>query len=179
MSKNTNHHLHSTRRIDMMNKEGVVLQKATFGAGCFWGVEAAFREVKGVISTVVGYMGGDLDNPSYQDVCTGTTGHSEVVEVIFNSHEVSYRDLLRLFWSIHDPTTVNRQGPDVGVQYRSVIFYHDLDQKKLAEKMRDELQKSNIYPRDIVTAIEPAQTFWKAEDYHQQYFEKTKRRSCF
>jgi peptide-methionine (S)-S-oxide reductase len=132
-----------------------------------------------VISTVVGYMGGDLDNPSYQDVCTGTTGHSEVVEVIFNSHEVSYRDLLRLFWSIHDPTTVNRQGPDVGVQYRSVIFYHDLDQKKLAEKMRDELQKSNIYPRDIVTAIEPAQTFWKAEDYHQQYFEKTKRRSCF
>jgi peptide-methionine (S)-S-oxide reductase len=179
MSKNTNHHLHSTRRIDMMNKEEVVLQKATFGAGCFWGVEAAFREVKGVISTVVGYMGGDLDNPSYQDVCTGTTGHSEVVEVIFNSHEVSYRDLLRLFWSIHDPTTVNRQGPDVGVQYRSVIFYHDLDQKKLAEKMRDELQKSNIYPRDIVTAIEPAQTFWKAEDYHQQYFEKTKRRSCF
>ncbi|MDI9437016.1 MAG: peptide-methionine (S)-S-oxide reductase MsrA [Euryarchaeota archaeon] len=163
----------------MMNKEEVVLQKATFGAGCFWGVEAAFREVKGVISTVVGYMGGDLDNPSYQDVCTGTTGHSEVVEVIFNSHEVSYRDLLRLFWSIHDPTTVNRQGPDVGVQYRSVIFYHDLDQKKLAEKMRDELQKSNIYPRDIVTAIEPAQTFWKAEDYHQQYFEKTKRRSCF
>jgi peptide-methionine (S)-S-oxide reductase len=179
MSKNTNHHLHSTRRIDMMNKEEVVLQKATFGAGCFWGVETAFREVKGVISTVVGYMGGDLDNPSYQDVCTGTTGHSEVVEVIFNSHEVSYRDLLRLFWSIHDPTTVNRQGPDVGVQYRSVIFYHDLDQKKLAEKMRDELQKSNIYPRDIVTAIEPAQTFWKAEDYHQQYFEKTKRRSCF
>jgi len=179
MGKNTNHHLHSTRRIDMMNKEEVVLQKATFGAGCFWGVEAAFREVKGVISTVVGYMGGDLDNPSYQDVCTGTTGHSEVVEVIFNSHEVSYRDLLRLFWSIHDPTTVNRQGPDVGVQYRSVIFYHDLDQKKLAEKMRDELQKSNIYPRDIVTAIEPAQTFWKAEDYHQQYFEKTKRRSCF
>lgn len=163
----------------MMNKEEVVLQKATFGAGCFWGVETAFREVKGVISTVVGYMGGDLDNPSYQDVCTGTTGHSEVVEVIFNSHEVSYRDLLRLFWSIHDPTTVNRQGPDVGVQYRSVIFYHDLDQKKLAEKMRDELQKSNIYPRDIVTAIEPAQTFWKAEDYHQQYFEKTKRRSCF
>lgn len=163
----------------MMNKEEVVLQKATFGAGCFWGVEAAFREVKGVISTVVGYMGGDLDNPSYQDVCTGTTGHSEVVEVIFNSHEVSYRDLLHLFWSIHDPTTVNRQGPDVGVQYRSVIFYHDLDQKKLAEKMRDELQKSNIYPRDIVTAIEPAQTFWKAEDYHQQYFEKTKRRSCF
>jgi len=179
MGKNTNHHLHSTRRIDMMNKEEVVLQKATFGAGCFWGVEAAFREVKGVISTVVGYMGGDLDNPSYQDVCTGTTGHSEVVEVIFNSHEVSYRDLLHHFWSIHDPTTVNRQGPDVGVQYRSVIFYHDLDQKKLAEKMRDELQKSNIYPRDIVTAIEPAQTFWKAEDYHQQYFEKTKRRSCF
>ena len=162
-----------------MSKEEVEFQKATFGAGCFWGVEAAFREVKGVVSTAVGYMGGDRDNPSYQEVCTGATGHTEVVEVIFNPEEVSYNDLLYIFWTIHDPTTLNRQGPDIGVQYRSVIFYHDLDQKKLAEKMRDELQKSNIYPRDIVTAIEPAQTFWKAEDYHQQYFEKTKRRSCF
>lgn len=162
----------------MMNKEKAELQKATFGAGCFWGVEAAFRELKGVVSTTVGYMGGDLDNPSYQEVCTGNTGHTEVVEVSFNPDEVSYHDLLYLFWTIHDPTTLNRQGPDVGVQYRSVIFYHDQEQKELAEKLRDKLKESNIYPRDVVTAIEPAQTFWKAEEYHQQYFEKTGRRSC-
>lgn len=162
----------------MMNKEKAELQKATFGAGCFWGVEAAFRELKGVVSTTVGYMGGDLDNPSYQEVCTGNTGHTEVVEVSFNPDEVSYHDLLYLFWTIHDPTTLNRQGPDVGVQYRSVIFYHDQEQKELAEKLRDKLKESNIYLRDVVTAIEPAQTFWKAEEYHQQYFEKTGRRSC-
>jgi peptide-methionine (S)-S-oxide reductase len=161
-----------------MNKEQKELQKATFGAGCFWGVEAAFREIKGVVSTAVGYMGGDLDNPSYKEVCSGTTGHTEVVEMIFNPDEVSYNDLLYLFWTIHDPTTLNRQGPDIGVQYRSVIFYHDRAQKELAEKMREKLQRSNIYPRDIVTAIEPAQTFWKAEEYHQQYFDKTGRRSC-
>ncbi|MEN6330255.1 MAG: peptide-methionine (S)-S-oxide reductase MsrA [Methanobacteriaceae archaeon] len=161
-----------------MKKEELELEKATFGAGCFWGVEAAFREVKGVVSTAVGYMGGDLDNPSYQEVCSGNTGHTEVVEVIFNPDEVSYNDLLYIFWTIHDPTTINRQGPDVGVQYRSVIFYHEPEQKELAEKMKEKLQKSNIYPRDIVTAIEPVSTFWKAEEYHQQYFEKTGRRSC-
>ncbi len=161
-----------------MNKEEDKLQKATFGAGCFWGVEAAFREVEGVVSTVVGYMGGDFDNPSYQDVCTGTTGHTEVVEVIFNPEEVNYNDLLYIFWTIHDPTTLNRQGPDIGVQYRSVIFYHNPDQKESATKMREKLQNSKIYPRDIVTAIESAGTFWKAEEYHQQYFEKTGRRSC-
>lgn len=162
----------------MMKKEDLEVQKATFGAGCFWGVEAAFREVDGVVSTAVGYMGGDLDNPSYQDVCTGTTGHTEVVEVIFKPEEVGYNDLLYIFWTIHDPTTLNRQGPDIGVQYRSVIFYHNPEQKESAIKMREKLQKSNIYPRDIVTAIEPAQNFWKAEEYHQQYFEKTGRRSC-
>jgi len=162
----------------MMKKEDAEVQKATFGAGCFWGVEAAFREVEGVVSTAVGYMGGDLDNPSYQDVCTGTTGHTEVVEVIFKPEEVGYNDLLYIFWTIHDPTTLNRQGPDIGVQYRSVIFYHNQEQKESAIKMREKLQKSNIYPRDIVTAIEPAQNFWKAEEYHQQYFEKTGRRSC-
>ncbi len=162
----------------MMKKEDLGVQKATFGAGCFWGVEAAFREVDGVVSTAVGYMGGDLDNPSYQDVCTGTTGHTEVVEVIFKPEEVGYNDLLYIFWTIHDPTTLNRQGPDIGVQYRSVIFYHNPEQKESAIKMREKLQKSNIYPRDIVTAIEPAQNFWKAEEYHQQYFEKTGRRSC-
>ena len=162
----------------MMKKEDLGVQKATFGAGCFWGVEAAFREVDGVVSTAVGYMGGDLDNPSYQDVCTGTTGHTEVVEVIFKPEEVGYNDLLYIFWTIHDPTTLNRQGPDIGVQYRSVIFYHNPEQKESAIKMREKMQKSNIYPRDIVTAIEPAQNFWKAEEYHQQYFEKTGRRSC-
>lgn len=162
----------------MMKKEDLGVQKATFGAGCFWGVEAAFREVDGVVSTAVGYMGGDLDNPSYQDVCTGTTGHTEVVEVIFKPEEVGYNDLLYIFWTIHDPTTLNRQGPDIGVQYRSVIFYHNQEQKESAIKMREKLQKSNIYPQDIVTAIEPAQNFWKAEEYHQQYFEKTGRRSC-
>lgn len=162
----------------MMKKEDAEVQKATFGAGCFWGVEATFREVEGVVSTAVGYMGGELDNPSYQDVCTGTTGHTEVVEVIFKPEEVGYNDLLYIFWTIHDPTTLNRQGPDIGVQYRSVIFYHNQEQKESAIKMREKLQKSNIYPRDIVTAIEPAQNFWKAEEYHQQYFEKTGRRSC-
>jgi peptide-methionine (S)-S-oxide reductase len=111
-------------------------------------------------------------------VCTGTTGHTEVVEVIFNPEEISYSELLQLFWTIHDPTTLNRQGPDIGVQYRSVIFYHDQKQKELSEQMRDKLQKSNIYPRDIVTAIEPAQTFWRAEEYHQQYIKKTGRGSC-
>jgi peptide-methionine (S)-S-oxide reductase len=161
-----------------MTEENSNLEKATFGAGCFWGVEAAFREVKGVVSTAVGYMGGDLDNPSYQEVCTGSTGHTEVVEVIFNPVEVSYNDLLYLFWKIHDPTTLNRQGPDIGVQYRSVIFYHDQEQKQLAEKKRGELQKSSNYRSEIVTALEPAETFWRAEEYHQQYFEKTGQKSC-
>jgi peptide-methionine (S)-S-oxide reductase len=163
---------------EIMTEENSNLEKATFGAGCFWGVEAAFREVKGVVSTAVGYMGGDLDNPSYQEVCTGATGHTEVVEVIFNSAEVSYDDLLDLFWKIHDPTTLNRQGPDIGVQYRSVIFYHDQEQKQLAEKSIEELQKSSKYRREVVTALEPAQTFWRAEEYHQQYFEKTGQKSC-
>jgi peptide-methionine (S)-S-oxide reductase len=161
-----------------MTEENSNLEKATFGAGCFWGVEAAFREVKGVVSTAVGYMGGDLDNPSYQEVCTGSTGHTEVVEVIFNPVEVSYNDLLYLFWKIHDPTTLNRQGPDIGVQYRSVIFYHDQEQKQLAEKKRGELHKSSNYRSEIVTALEPAETFWRAEEYHQQYFEKTGQKSC-
>jgi len=161
-----------------MTGENSNLEKVTFGAGCFWGVEAAFREVKGVVSTAVGYMGGDLDNPSYQEVCTGATGHTEVVEVIFNPAEVSYDDLLDLFWKIHDPTTLNRQGPDIGVQYRSVIFYHDQEQKQLAEKSIEQLQKSSKYRREVVTALEPAQTFWRAEKYHQQYFEKTGQKSC-
>lgn len=154
------------------------LKKATFGAGCFWGVEAAFREVEGVVSTAVGYAGGNLENPTYQDVCSGRTGHSEVVEVIFDTNKVSYNQLLEFFWKIHNPTTLNRQGPDIGVQYRSVIFYHDEKQKLQAEDSKKRMQESGTYPRDIVTAIEPTKTFWKAEEYHQQYFEKTGQRGC-
>lgn len=154
------------------------VQKATFGAGCFWGVEAAFRKVKGVISTSVGYMGGSLDNPTYEDVCTDRTGHAEVVEVLYDPTAVSYKDLLEVFWKIHDPTTLNRQGPDRGTQYRSVIFYHTPEQEAQARESINELKQSGRYKKEIVTAIEPASKFWKAEEYHQQYYEKTGRSSC-
>lgn len=153
-------------------------EKATFGAGCFWGVEAAFRKVKGVVSTAVGFMGGRLESPSYRDVCTGTTGHVEVVQILYDPTRVSYQDLLQVFWRIHDPTTVNRQGPDLGTQYRSVIFYHHPDQEAQARRSREEMQQSGRFTREIVTQIEPAGVFWKAEEYHQQYFEKTGRSSC-
>lgn len=154
------------------------LQKATFGAGCFWGVEAAFRKVKGVVSTAVGYMGGTLENPTYEDVCTNLTGHAEVVEVIYDPSVVTYENLLDVFWKIHDPTTLNRQGPDHGTQYRSVIFYHTPEQEATARASKDKLQRSGMYKRDIVTQIEPATQFYRAEEYHQQYFEKTGRSSC-
>jgi peptide-methionine (S)-S-oxide reductase len=154
------------------------VQKATFGAGCFWGVEAAFRKVRGVVSTSVGYMGGSLDNPTYEDVCTDRTGHAEVVEVIYDPAAVSYEDLLEIFWKIHDPTTLNRQGPDRGTQYRSVIFYHTPEQEAQARASINKLKQSGKYKREIVTAIEPASQFWKAEEYHQQYYEKTGRSSC-
>jgi len=159
-----------------MNKE--TMQKATFGAGCFWGVEDAFRKLEGVVSTRVGYAGGDFDHPSYQDVCSGVTGHAEVVEVTYNPAITSYTDLLDLFWNIHDPTTRNRQGPDIGAQYRSVIFYHNAEQEKLARESKEKLNASGRYPEKIVTEILPAPTFWKAEDYHQQYLEKTGQKSC-
>lgn len=156
----------------------VAVQKATFGAGCFWGVEAAFRELKGVVSTSVGYMGGTLENPTYEDVCTDKTGHAEVVEVLYDPAQVSYEDLLEVFWKIHDPTTLNRQGPDRGTQYRSVIFYHTPDQEAATRASKERLQQSGRFKRDIVTQIEPAPWFWRAEEYHQQYYEKTGRRSC-
>jgi peptide-methionine (S)-S-oxide reductase len=154
------------------------VQKATFGAGCFWGVEAAFRQLKGVVSTSVGYMGGTLDNPTYEDVCTDLTGHAEVVEVLYDPAQVSYENLLEVFWKIHDPTTLNRQGPDRGTQYRSVIFYHSPEQEAAARASKERLHQSARFRRDIVTQIEPAKKFWKAEEYHQQYYEKTGRRSC-
>lgn len=158
--------------------KGAHVEKATFGAGCFWGVEAAFRRVKGVTTTRVGYMGGHTKNPSYQDVCAGRTGHAEVVEVTYDPKAVSYSDLLTVFFAEHDPTTVNRQGPDVGYQYRSVIFYHTPEQKQAAEDAKKQLSVEGRFRGPVVTAIEPAPEFWQAEDYHQQYLEKRGLASC-
>lgn len=151
---------------------------ATFGAGCFWGVEAAFREIAGVRSTAVGYEGGNKDNPTYREVCTDTTGHAEVVEVDFDPAIVSYDRLLDVFWDNHDPTTLNRQGPDIGTQYRSVIFCHSPEQQAAAEASLQRRAESGAYRRPIVTQIVPATIFYKAEDYHQQYLEKRGLRSC-
>ena len=151
---------------------------ATFAAGCFWGVEAAFRAVKGVVSTRVGYTGGTFKNPTYEDVCTDKTGHAEAVEVTFDPAVVTFEDLLTEFFRIHDPTTPNRQGPDHGSQYRSVIFYHDEAQKRAALLFVGQLTKSRKYKRPVVTQIEPAEEFYEAEVYHQQYFEKNKGAGC-
>jgi peptide-methionine (S)-S-oxide reductase len=153
-------------------------EKATFGAGCFWGVEAAFRQIKGVISTAVGYSGGDYKNPSYRDVCTGRTGHAEVVEVTYDPTRVSYEDMLKVFWENHNPTTLNRQGPDVGTQYRSAVFFHSPEQEQAARASMEELTRSGRYNRPIVTQIEPASEFYMAEDYHQQYLEKRGLSTC-
>jgi len=154
------------------------MEKATFGAGCFWGVEAAFRQIKGVKATAVGYMGGKLNDPTYQDVCTDRTGHAEVVQVEYDPSDLSYEDLLRVFWENHDPTTLNRQGPDTGTQYRSVIFYHTPEQEAAAKASKEALAKSGRYKRPIVTEIVPAPEFWRAEDYHQQYLEKRGLAHC-
>jgi peptide-methionine (S)-S-oxide reductase len=153
-----------------------VEKKATFGAGCFWGVEAAFRQLEGVTQTRVGYAGGTLDNPTYEDVCSHTTGHAEVVEVTYDPERVTYEQLLDVFWGKHDPTQLNRQGWDVGDQYRSVIFIHDEDQREAATRAKAHEQARWSAP--IVTQIEDAQTFYEAEDYHQQYLEKQGRSSC-
>ena len=153
-------------------------EKATFGAGCFWGVEAAFRSIPGVLSTRVGYAGGQTEKPSYRDVCSDHTGHAEVVEVVFDPTKTSYADLLNVFWENHDPTTLNRQGPDVGTQYRSAIFFHSPEQKRAAEESKASLEAAGRFRRPIVTQIEPASTFWEAEDYHQQYLEKRGLASC-
>lgn len=157
-------------REDLLEESNEV---ATFAAGCFWGVEATFRQVKGVKYTQVGYTGGDFTNPSYKDVCSGGTGHAEAVEIIFDPGVVPYEKLLELFWAMHDPTTPNRQGPDIGSQYRSAVFYHSKDQKEAALRIKRKLQESRQYRKDIVTEIVPADTFYRAEEYHQQYFEKT------
>ena len=153
-------------------------ETATFAAGCFWGVEASFRQIKGVKATAVGYTGGHLNQPTYKDVCTDSTGHAEAVEVEYDPAQVSYRQLLDVFWKNHDPTTPDRQGPDHGTQYRSSVFYQSPEQKAAAEASKQELDKSGKFKRPIVTEIVPATTFWKAEDYHQQYLEKRGMSSC-
>ena len=151
------------------------MEKATFAAGCFWGIETAYRRLEGVLDVAVGYEGGSTDNPSYQDVCTGQTGHAEVVEVDYDPEKISYDELLEVFWNIHDPTTLNRQGPDIGTQYRSAIFFHNEDQKKKAELSKSSKQSEGTYPDGIVTEITPHKTFYRAEEYHQRYFEKMGR----
>ena len=150
------------------------MERATFGAGCFWGVEAAFKKLRGVVSTTVGYMGGNLKNPTYEKVCTDKTGHAEVVQIDFNPDIIDYNDLLEFFWNIHDPTQLNRQGPDIGAQYRSVIFYHNEKQKKIAENSKKNLEKSDKYKHPIVTEITSAKQFHKAEEYHQDYLAKNR-----
>jgi peptide-methionine (S)-S-oxide reductase len=154
------------------------MAKATFAAGCFWGVEDAFRQVKGVTSAAVGYIGGTTKNPTYKDVCTGRTGHAEAVEVDFDPNQVSYRELLAVFFQSHDPTTMNRQGPDHGTQYRSAIFFHDAEQEAAARESKAALDKAGVFKRPLVTEITPAAKFYRAEEYHQQYFEKQGIRSC-
>lgn len=154
------------------------IEKATFGAGCFWGVEEMFRHIKGVKSATSGYAGGTTANPTYEDVCSHTTGHAEVVEVEFDPNEVAYEKLLDVFWANHDPTTRDRQGPDIGSQYRSVVFYHSPEQKSAAEAKKAELDKSGKFRRPIVTQIEAAPTFYRAEEYHQRYLEKHGRSHC-
>ena len=151
---------------------------ATFGAGCFWGVEEEFRKVKGVVETAVGYAGGNVDKPTYKDVCTDETGHAEVVQLKYDPQTIRYEELLDLFFKLHDPTQVNRQGPDIGTQYRSVVFFHDEEQRAAAEAAKIRLGASGQYARPIATAVQPAPAFWRAEEYHQRYFEKKGGGSC-
>ena len=154
------------------------MQKATFGAGCFWGVEAAFRRIPGVTDTAVGYMGGTVDKPTYAEVCTDTTGHAEVVEVTYDPDQVSYEQLLNVFWDNHNPTTRNRQGPDIGSQYRSAIFFHTPEQATAAQAAIEYFNTNGRFPHPIVTEVTPASTFYRAEEYHQRYLEKRGLEHC-
>lgn len=163
---------------DSAEKAGPDLQTATFAAGCFWGVEAIFQSVKGVVETTAGYTGGSYPLPTYRDVCTGATGHAEAVQIRFDPKVVSYKELLSLFWRMHDPTTPNRQGPDVGTQYRSAIFYHNEEQRLEAERSREEFDRSGVFKEKSSTQIVPASTFYPAEEYHQDYFKKHGRDAC-
>ena len=152
------------------------MKKATFAAGCFWGVEATFQKINGVIKTTVGYMGGNLKNPTYEDVCTDKTGHSEVIQILYDPQKINFEHLLEIFWKIHDPTQLNRQGLDIGIQYKSAIFYHDEQQKIIAEVSKNKEQKK--YSKTIVTKITTAEEFYPAEEYHQKYLEKQGLKSC-
>lgn len=154
------------------------METATFGAGCFWGVEESFRQIPGVLDTAVGYLGGHTQNPSYQDVCTDETGHAEVVQVRYDPAKVGYERLLDAFWGAHDPTTLNRQGPDIGTQYRSAIFFHSPEQERLARASKEKMQSSGKFRRPIVTEITPASTFFRAEEYHQKYLAKRGMSHC-
>ncbi|MDH3346328.1 MAG: peptide-methionine (S)-S-oxide reductase MsrA [Kiritimatiellaceae bacterium] len=154
------------------------MEKATFAAGCFWGVESAFRTVDGVIDAQVGYVGGKTENPTYKEVCTGKTGHAEAIEITFDPAKVAYNKLVELFWKMHNPTQVNRQGPDIGTQYRSAIFYHSSEQKEIAEQSKVDLDASGRLKRPVATEIVPASTFYRAEEYHQRYFEKNGEPAC-
>lgn len=156
----------------------MTLETATFGAGCFWGIQETFLRTKGVTKAVAGYLGGTLENPTYEDVCSGTTGHAEVVQVTFDPTIISYDDLLKQFWNEHDPTQKNRQGPDIGDQYRSAIFYHSDEQKTTAEESKASLERSKRFSKPIATEITPASTFYPAEDYHQEYLRKRGLSSC-
>jgi peptide-methionine (S)-S-oxide reductase len=153
-----------------------MFETAAFGAGCFWQVEVEFRNTPGVLDAAVGYMGGELENPTYEQVCTDGTGHAEVAEVKFDPDEISYDELLDVFWRLHDPTQLNRQGPDVGTQYRSAIFVYSVEQRRAAEASKERVQAS--FGKPIVTTIEPASTFWRAEEYHQRYLEKRGLATC-
>ena len=155
------------------------LQLATFAAGCFWGIEESYRKIKGVKSTMVGYTGGRGSNPTYRDVCTDLTGHAEAIQLQYDPQEVTYEEILKVFWSIHNPTTKNRQGPDVGSQYRSVIFYHTPEQELSARRSIEELEKSGRFSNRIVTEIVPATAFYKAEEFHQKYYQKHGGGSCY
>src|SRR6266542_709823 len=161
-----------SRSVRVRGGEDTMTELATFGAGCFWGVEVTFRNVKGVKDAAVGYLGGTMENPTYKDVCTGRTGHAEVVQLEYDPEVAAYEKLLEVFWDNHNPTTLNRQGPDVGTQYRSAIFYHTPEQKRIAEESKKKLEESGRFARPIVTEITPASTFYRAEDYHQRYLEK-------
>jgi len=156
----------------------MAIEKATFGAGCFWGVEVAFRSIPGVVNTTVGYEGGITKNPTYKDVCTDTTGHAEVVQVEFDPAKVAYEDLVKAFFKLHDPTQLNRQGPDWGTQYRSAIFYHSPEQQQVAQSTKEAVAGSGRFTKPVVTEVVPAQEFYPAEDYHQQYLEKRGLASC-
>lgn len=162
----------TARYTDGMESKNEELETATFGAGCFWNVEETYRHLEGVKETAVGFMGGHVESPTYENVCTDKTGHAEVTQIKYNPDEVSYENLLKVFWENHDPTTLDRQGPDVGSQYRSVIFFHKPEQEKLARESKKKMDKSNKFNEHIVTEISPATDFYKAEEYHQKYVQK-------